>query len=271
MVSRASRRSPLCHAPLTSVASDSPNLLCWTCPAGGDWACRGLAFFVPGNRRQFAPVLCPLCRLSDLRRFDRSIQPIHRGLSILVTHRIFDGAGERLSVLMRMGSTFAAIEPFGLSLPECGPSISAMPLGTCGQGAAARLALFSRYAALRKSRAASVSCALHKMAKDAKPIFTVEHLESCWHANQRVRRVCCWLSPGVLGLINTDPVGREGGWDGGRARRTAGKPGLASNAFCSRQQSRPRKPHLSFPPIWRAAPRAGSYEVILISLIGERF
>lgn len=75
---------------------------------------------------------------------------------------------------MRMGSTFAAIEPFGLSFPECGPSISAMPLGTCGQGAAARLALFSRYAALRKSRAASVSCALHSMAKDAKPIFTAE-------------------------------------------------------------------------------------------------
>lgn len=27
----------------------------------------------------------------------------------------------------------------------------------------------------------------------------------------------------------------------------------AGDAFCSRWQSRPRKPHLSLPPIWRAA------------------
>jgi len=62
------------------------------------------------------------------------------------THRIFDGAGERLGAkfLMRIGSTCAAIEPFGsVSLLEYGLSISAMPFGTCDQRAMARLAFLS--------------------------------------------------------------------------------------------------------------------------------
>ncbi|MGY3396183.1 hypothetical protein ACVWW6_008774 [Bradyrhizobium sp. USDA 3311] len=115
MVSRASRRSPLCHAPLTSVASDSPDLLCWTCPAGGPGHADDLhssCQVTDGNSYRFCVFFVdfPTCT-----RFDRSIQPIHRGLPILVPHRVFDGAGERFGAkfLMRIRSTFAAIEPFG--------------------------------------------------------------------------------------------------------------------------------------------------------------
>ncbi len=207
-------RSPLCHAPLTSVASDSLNLLCWKCPAGGDWACRGLAFFVPGNRRKFAPVLCPLCRLSDLRtsRCFHSAYPSR--LMHPRTRRIFDGAGERLGAkfLMRIGSTCAAIEPFGsVSLPEY--RLRSLPClwALAAKKAMARLALLLRHAALRNSRAAS-RCALHSMANDAKPIFTTEHLESGWHRKSTCSPGMLLPSPGVLGLVNTHLVGREGSW-----------------------------------------------------------
>jgi len=194
--SRASMRSPLCRAPLTSVASDSLNLLCWTCPAGGDWACRGLAFFVPRNRRQFAPVLCPLCRLSDLRTFRWFHSAYPSRLMHPRTQRVFDGAGDRLGAkfLMSIGSTFAAIEPFGsVSLPECGLSISAMPLGTCDKGPCRVWRSFRdmRRSGIREQPQPGALCTRWPTtrSRSSRP--------SIWSragtANQRARRVCCWL------------------------------------------------------------------------------
>ncbi|MBB4366845.1 hypothetical protein GGD65_007919 [Bradyrhizobium sp. CIR18] len=117
------------------AAGDSLNLLCWTCPAGGDWACRSLAFFVPGNRRQFTPLLCPLCRLSDWPRSRCSFQRYPARLM-----------HPRLATVW-----------FGIVARMC-VSISAMRLGICGQWAMVRLALPSRHAALREQPQSGALC-----------------------------------------------------------------------------------------------------------------
>jgi len=79
---------------------------------------------------------------------------------------------------------------------------------------------------LRNSRAASARCALHSMANDVKPIFTAEHLESGWHRKSTCSPGMLLASPGVLGLLNPDPVGREGGWMADVLEEPLGSRGL---------------------------------------------
>ncbi|SDJ12885.1 hypothetical protein SAMN05216338_104048 [Bradyrhizobium sp. Rc2d] len=252
--SRASMRSPLCRAPLTSVASDSLNLLCWTCPAGGDWACRGLAFFVPRNRRQFAPVLCPLCRLSDLptSRCFHSAYPSR--LMQPRTQRVFDGAAERLGAkfLMRIGSTLPPLNrlvryrcrnmgfrslPCRWALATKGPGAFGAPFATCGAPEFESSLSQVRFAHDGQRREAD----LHRRAFGVGLAPQINVLAGSVAGFAR-----------CLGPIQHGSCWSRRRLDGGRARRTARKPGLASNAFCSRPQSRPRKPHLSLPPIRRA-------------------
>ncbi|MGY3034221.1 hypothetical protein ACVIIV_003391 [Bradyrhizobium sp. USDA 4354] len=101
-----------------------------------------------------------------------------------------------------------------------------------------------------------------------KPIFTAEHLRSGWPRKSRARRVCCWLSAGVLGLFNTDPVGREGGLNGGRTQEPLGS--RDSHQMRSARASSPDRASRVCPFDLACGPRAAAM-VIPISLIGERF
>ncbi len=185
-------------------------------------------------------------------RLDVSIQPIHPGLCISVAHRIFDGSAERLGAkfLMRSGSTFAITE-------RCGSVIVAgmwafdlcHALGTCG--AMVSFARLSRRAATPEVEN-SLSQVRFVLDDERREADLHRGAFGIWPAPQT--NVLAGYVVGFTGVLGLRILLVEKVAGGERAPRTAGKSGRATAPFCSRQRSRPRKPHL-FLPIWRAAGR----------------
>ncbi len=183
---------------------------------------------------------------------DVSVQPLQRGLCIPVTHRMFDGTAERLGAkfLMRSGSPFAVIEP-------CRSVIVAgmWAFDLCrgfghfrprGHGAPFRDV---RRSGSREQPQSGALCTRWRTTPSRSS-------PSIWGVASTANQTCCpgmlLAYPDVLGLFNTDPVGREGGWMAHVLEKPLGSWDGRQCVLPSRQQSRPRKPHLSVPPIWRA-------------------
>lgn len=153
MVSRASRRSPLCHAPLTSLPATASICCAGLAQQGGDWHAEVLhssCQVMGGNSHRFC-VLFVDFPTGRSRCF----------LSALSSAAYASSSRDGLVRYRCQNVRFDLCHAFG-HLRPMGHGAFGAPFATRGA-----------------SRTASVRSALHSTANHAKPIFTAEHFESC--------------------------------------------------------------------------------------------
>ncbi|MBB4396644.1 hypothetical protein GGD62_005771 [Bradyrhizobium sp. ERR14] len=219
MVSRASRHSPLCHAPLTSL------------PATASICCAGHA---QQEETGHAEVLHSSCQVMDgiSHRFCVLFVDFPTGrsrcfLSALSSAAYASSSRDGLVRYRCQNVRFDLCHAFG----------HLRPMGHGAFGAP------SRHAALREQPQSGALCTRRPTTRSRSSppsILSLAELQINVLAGY-VAGLASW------GLFNTDPVGREGDWmvDVLKNRWEAG------DAFCSRWQSRPAQ--AAFVPIWRAA------------------